>query len=504
MGMSARGKKRLALLVGGVVVAAAAVGGAVVVRDRMRASMMEEALVEGRAAYAEGDYQRAMERLGFYVGRADLADPAADGEAVYMLADARYREPMTRNQHLVRAAGLARTARQLMPDDPRPLRLLLQVYPAMGAANETLDAADAMLAMAPGDPQAMQLKTQVLRMTGRRAEAMETARQMLRDHPTNDVARAEIVELMSLDGAQPAEILGFIEEEVEANPDDIGAHLMLAHLQLTFDGHNGFDGRAEAVGTMQAARELEIETQQDLARAVELLDRIGLREPGDNASSVLAADALLDRFAGDESLGEAASRIRAERLWRRGDIAGALEEITPLIVDPDEADDETLGLACMLSIEADDLTAADAMQAELDSRSTTEARHWAVLIAGRRALADGEFIAAIERLDEAEQIGQTPRLDLTNFWKGVAYALQEQRIESLDAYTDAARAAPTWQLARAAVINAALREGRLVEAVRQAGTFGAMAPNAEYSGELGFAITSLYAAIARNGGVPSK
>jgi tetratricopeptide (TPR) repeat protein len=493
--MSARGKKRLALLVGGVVVAAAAVGGAVVVRDRIRASMMEQALAEGRAAYAAGDYELAMNRLGFYVGRADLDAPTVDGEAVYMLADARYREPMTNNQHLVRAAGLARTARQLMPDDPRPLQLLLRVYPALGAPNEAIDAADALLALTPGDPDAMQLKTIMLRMTGRRAEAMASAREMLRANPNSDAARAEIVVLMSLDGAEPDEIIAFLEEEVAANPEDLGAHLRLAQTQLAFNE------RDDALLTMQDARELEITTAEELARMVELLDRIGVRESGDASASILAADALLNGFADHPTLAQAASRIRAERLWRRGNINGALAVITPLVAAPDRADDATLGLACVLSIEAGELAAADAMHDELRSRSTIEASHWATLLDGRRALQQGEILTAIERLDEAEQIGQSPRLDLTNFWKGFAYALQDQRLESLNAYSDAMRAAPTWQLARAAVIDSLLREGRIEEATLQAQFHEMTSPNAEYSPDLGLAVTRLYAAIAQEGGV---
>ncbi|MFG0274466.1 MAG: hypothetical protein ACF8QF_05365, partial [Phycisphaerales bacterium] len=468
--------------------------GAVVVRDRLLATKMQEALADGRAAYAEGDYVRAMERLGFYVGRADLGSPAADGEAVYMLADARFREPMARSQHLVRAAGLARTARQLMPDDPRPLRLLMQVYPAMGAAHETLDVAEAMLAMAPGDQDAMLLRTLVLRSTGRRAEAMESARAMLEAHPDSNAARSEIVQLMSLDGADEDEILAFAQGQVDANPDDIGAHLILARLQMTF-GH-----RDDALRTMQVARELEITTAGELENTVELFDRIGVREAGDASNSVMAADALLERFEADSALGQAAARIGAERLWRRGQTDAAMEQIAPLVANPETAADATLGLAAVFAMETGVADSAEAFREALRSRSTTEARHWSALLAGRRALQDGEYLEAIDRLDEAEQIGQTPRLDLTNYWKGVAYALQEQRLESLDAYLAAAQAAPTWQMARAAAIISLLRTRRIDDAAMQAAQFGFMSPNTEFSAELGFAVARLYAEVAQEGG----
>lgn len=495
MGMTARGKKRLTLLIGVFVIAAAGIAVAVVVRGQVRAHLMEEALAEGRAAYEAGDYETAMRRIGFYVGRADDNPETMDAEALYLLADARRREPMARGQHLVQAAGLARRAADLMPGDPRPLRMLLELYPALGFGNETLDAADRLLEIEPGDLDAMLLRTEMLAAVGRRAEATESARETLERHPGSNAARSQMVRLMLLDGAEIDEVVAFVEEQARTRPQDLGAQLLLA------DWQSRVGLASEAASTLLEARELSIETARHLESFVLLLDRIRIGQADDDRSSVEVADALLAEHMDDDALGPAAARIKADRQWRRGDEAGAMAALRPLVADPGEAADETLGLATLMAMEMEELDLISTLREHLDARVSDEARHWSALAAGRLALMEGDLPEAIARLDEAAQLGDAPRLELIAFWRGRALELQGERASALGEYREAVRRSPTWQLARAELITELLGRGRVEEALREAELFTGFAPNASPSGELGLAFSRLFASAVEAGGV---
>lgn len=496
MGMTARGKKRLTLLTGVCVVGAAGLGGAVVLREQVRTRLMRQALEDGREAYAAGDYVRAMDRIGYYVSRADDDPDTFDIEALYQLADARRREPMARGQHLVRAAGLARRAADLSPDDPRPLRMLLEIYPALGFGNETLETAGRLLQIEPGDETAMLLRAQVLASVGRRAEAMAAAQELLESHPGSDRARMLVVQLMLLDGAPVDDVVAFVEGQASARPEDLGAQLLAADWQSRA-------GRgADAAATLLAARDLPIASASHLEWMVQLLDRVRVGEAGAGREASSVADSLLTERMSDPEVGQAAARIAAERLWRRGDEAGALAALGALVANPADAEVRTLGLACVVAIEAgqDDHAIAPLGDA-LAARSGDDARHWRALIDGRLALARGDFREAAARLDEASQLGVEPRLDLIAYWKSRALLLQGQQADALDAMEDATRLSPTWHIARASIINHLVDIGRVDDALSQAEAFYAFAPNAQPSAELGLALSRLFCAAVEVGGV---
>jgi len=492
MPMTRRGKRRLTLLIGALFVAVIGVAGAVVVRDRVRARLMQEALAEGRDAYESGEFVRAMDRLGYYVGRADEDPETMDAEALYLLAEARRREPMDRGRHLSSAAGLARRASELMPDDPRPVRLLMELFTALGYAGETLEASERLLELLPGDAEAMWTRAMVLSELGRRGEAAEAARAMLESHPGDDRPRALLVNIMVLDGRPVEEVLAFLREQAEGHPDDLGTRLLLAEWQARARLDD------EARDTLREARSLPIETARDLAGLVAMLDAMSVRDEGGERP---AGDAVLARAAERPELQEAAARIGAERLWKRGDAQGALNALTPLVTEPSDAEDDTVGLTLVLAIELGDEARAEAMEEALSQRTSAQARHWLALAHGRRALARSEWTEAISRFSEASSLSARARNDLIAYWSGAASASLGEQRSAIERYEAAVRADPTWQRARAALLNELLSAGRNAEAVRQAASFFGATRDATLGGELGFAIARVFAAAVEAGGV---
>jgi len=474
MALSARGKKRLTLLV--LLIAAGGAGLAALkhLREAQRARMAEEALVEGRRAHEAGEHERAVERLGYYIAR----NPR-DYEALMEFAESRRRTPQENGRHLLGAAAAARRARGLRPDEPAPLRLLLDVYEAVGFMSEQLDTAERLLEIEPNNRRAAMSRIGALAALGREEAALEAALARAEAHPDDLEAQELAVGLMSRSGRRPEEIVAYTQSLVERSPEDAGVRILAATASASAGDLEG--ARAQA----RQASGRPVDGPEELERLIRLFDMLGMREEVERT--------LEAQLAGD--LDAATLTLALRRAWK----ANNREQVDLLRArapqDLSDAPADLLGWLALTGQEGSGASGASGAEAALRSRSTPEAAGWLALVRGRAALLDGRPAAARELLSKAETSGVAPTL--TMFLLGDAEQAMGAWRRAAARWRALAEREPSWAAPQRALSSLLLAHGRLEEA--QDAALGAMSA-APSRAESAFAVARATTALAEAGG----
>lgn len=412
-----------------------------------RASLRERARAEGMAAYAEQNYPRAAERLGYYVGR-----QRGDGEALLAFADSVRRTPRPNNGHLVRAVAPNRFAAEALPGDPRPLRNLLDLYTQLGFGQETVGVADQLLALEPNDEEALQAKAFAQYRLGRLNAARETAEDMLQISPVAPWALGVIVETRLQAGDPPADIERWLGTLAEAHPGDVDILLLTARVQSAA-------GEIElARETLRVASRQSFDSVDEARRLIGALDANGLGLDG---------DAMLARI-GDEGF----VSLSVERLWKQGRLAEARRRATDALAAQDEPRVNLAGLGAMVGAEG----AAERLEMMVESADpdiATAAQDWQALAECRAEIEDGDIKDVVDRLRALQSrmstdSGMDPRAAAASYLLGAAHVRQGNLADAIAAWRTLLNSDPSWTLARAGIATALLDAGRADEAYRDA------------------------------------
>lgn len=108
-----------------------------IARTKGKERLLSQHYEQGIAAYEAGDFEQAVEKLGYY--NSAIND---DPDVAYKLADASRRLPAQGNDHLRKAVLLAKSAADLAPTRPEPLELLLDLHGQLGQQTERMAVAD--------------------------------------------------------------------------------------------------------------------------------------------------------------------------------------------------------------------------------------------------------------------------------------------------------------------------------------------------------------------------
>jgi len=128
--------------------------------------MVRRALVEGRAAFARGDWDDARLNLGRY-----LSVHQDDPEVLGLYARAQLAARPLRQENISQAMGAYRRLLVQRPTDLQAFRRLALLYEATGALGELAHIADRRLEVLPGDPPATVARAKELLFREKRSEA---------------------------------------------------------------------------------------------------------------------------------------------------------------------------------------------------------------------------------------------------------------------------------------------------------------------------------------------
>src|SRR5271154_7127036 len=148
--MHAKTKRRLTMLLVIALLVGGAGGGFVIYRKQRSARMYADLRRDGLAAYAAGDYNVALDKLGRYIGRFQT-----DSDALYDCAQARLKIQEPNREEIPPAISLLRRFLDLNPARNDVREQLLELYLKVGFFAETINASGQILSVNPKDPKAL-------------------------------------------------------------------------------------------------------------------------------------------------------------------------------------------------------------------------------------------------------------------------------------------------------------------------------------------------------------
>lgn len=386
--MTKRAKKRIALLLVVLVGGAGALYAAVQVRKAQRVRVAHEKLASGQAAAKAGDYRTAVNDIGYVLYQGENAGLKVDPELWLEWVDCRRRVFEENGRHLADAIGGAKRAAELMPNDPRPLEILVELYGQTSKVGDRLDAANRLLKLKPDDADAMFARTYCLRALGRAEEARASAEAMAAAHPEAVRIQKARIQIM-LDEDRPRDQINRdVRDYATAIAKRFPQNLRLQLLRC---------GVLAATGQLAEAREVAIEATKlstddpvALKEQLEVLDQLGLSKE----AAAVAARQIDAAKPGSEML-----VVAAERAWKAGQLDSAKQLIKKAETPLKSASDSLLGWWALVDQEgAKPGQPEHPALAELRRRVTPEAVAWTNTLDALAAMTAGDWAKARERL----------------------------------------------------------------------------------------------------------
>jgi tetratricopeptide (TPR) repeat protein len=438
--MTRRGRKRVALVLIAGVLMVPLVLGAYMLRQAQKERLLAEKRQEGMAAYRAHDYDTALTNLAYYVRRR-----GDDAEAALALADARRRLPIENDKHIITAISLAQQALNASQDKRPALEMLLELYGVAGYLTERLEIADHMLALDPSHETARRVRISCLAAMGRTEQALASAQEMAAKFPDDMEMHRLVLGLMELAGRDRSQMIEYAKGLSDRAPSSMAAAV------LKIGAIARFHDRAAAIEMAREAVQLEPESIAVTGEMLRLLDTLSMEEE---------AAALLEREVASRRLGPGIAVLAAERAWKSGRTAEARQ----FLAETSMEDDDAAGWAALL--EAQESAEPGAAMKALASRNGPIADFWRETVAAQAALTANDPAEARERLRNA--VAARPDSLVAEFLMGVAHervgdwtsaAARWERVVALD---------PGFRVARIALVNILLRNGRIEEARDQA------------------------------------
>ncbi len=445
MAISSRARKRIALLVTIILVGAVGFVGLKSMAKVQRERTAQEAKVVGLKAYEEGDYTKAINKLHHYLRneRKKNDGVAADGETWLTWVDARRRKPEENSKHLFMAIEGARNARQAMPNDVRPLEVLVDLYGLIGRQSERLDVANALLEIDPAHYDAGLAKTMALWSLGRSDEALDAVRTLAETNPENRRAHELYIQLLFQEESPPIEdIIEYADRIADANPDDIRFVLIQSRVSYAVGD------RERSRELIERAAELDITDPAMLSEMLAIMDKLGLAE---------LSERTLAKQLRDSGPGSRAHVIAAERAWKSGRTDLARDHVIVDDMDAASASVHLLGWWGLLDW-SEERDGDHPALVELQTRVDPEATTWAAVLRGFDALRRSRWSDSVEHFHAALAIDRSN--PLAQYFIGEAeWRLGEGRA-AIDRWRTLSENEPRWIRLHVSLANLLLREGR--------------------------------------------
>lgn len=454
MRLTKRGKKRLLILFLLTVFAIGAAGAFLFARSVYRDQLAQDRRESGMAAYAEGDYRKALSDINYYFSRND-----DDLEALLVMAASRARVVEPNSRHVGAAVRLYENVLLLDPNNQTAIEALTELYARLGRLVETELYAKKMLEIDSTHTASIETLVATRRAEGDFTAALGYADQLCVIDPNQFAYRAMVLRLLEEAGRPANQIIeraaGWLREATE-DADGRWHMLMAAAYQAT--------GRYnEMMPSLQAAADLGAEP--DLLPA--LLNMLDLTNQRALTNEVLAR--ATQQYVQEAWIHE----LTIRRHWEAVRFAEANEALEFALKNVTEMDSSLVRWQALLAIAEEDEATARAAVAQLESGELADNvderdadRAWARTITARL---DVETSGWNEALDQYEQsLAMLPSESVLHFLAGEAYLKIGEIERAAHSYGRASELQPMWVGAGLAHADALLRLGRVPEAFETA------------------------------------
>jgi tetratricopeptide (TPR) repeat protein len=409
-----------------------------IARNKGKERLLREHHEAGFAAYEAGNFEEAVEKLGYY--NSAIND---DPDVAYKLADASRRLPSQGGNGLRKAVSLAKTAADLAPTRTEPLELLLDLHGELNQQTERLSVALKLLRLEENSPAALTAKAMAEVALGRRTDALETANLLAEVTPNDPESHKLVFAILAReDAAVGRQMMSEYAEKIgEEHPDDPRFVVLRVHASALMGSYE--DARKIAVSLIDA--DLDEET---LGEAMRALDLLGMRDE---------CDSLLARHADRPELFQFTSLLSVKRAFMRGHIDEA-RQIAELSLRSDpmpSMDIVPWALACGVELSAEQIK----LLFDHSEKSTVFQQ---TLVDGFDAINAGDPLAALDSFSRAQSMRRDDPL---------AGALLADAQDRIGAWKDAARErkdvlrrTPEFTTVRLSYIESLLNRGNPVEA----------------------------------------
>lgn len=439
------------LIVAGTVLIAftAAISSVMYLRQASVNALVAQARTDGLDAYQRGDYARALDNLSFYV-----THERRDTEILLAFADTRAKLPLENNRHLIEAAGLYRAAVDLEPDNTRALAKLMHLYERLNRRVEWLDIAERILARDPHNVEALRAQASAHYLQGDLLAAAQVCDELIALEPEELTWRIFALQIMQDRGESFEDVLQQCRQWRHEHEPDGRYQMIKAQL------HAAAGGMREARHYATAAAERGATSPQVLHHLLALLDVLGLDDYTHSVIERARAHAPNEQWVYEASV---------HRLWKTGDLAGALDELQRMTAEHDKLGRGLLRWKSVLLAMSNDHDHAMRTIEQLeriaegghDEQSSRE-RAWAKAASARVALQSGNWSGAIAAYREA--VALAPGDAVVHFMMGDAYTRVDEHHLAAQSFNHALRHEPGWAIAQQKYARTLLRLGRYGEA----------------------------------------
>jgi len=409
-----------------------------IARGKSKERLLRENYAAGFAAYEAGNFEEAVEKLGYY--NSAISD---NPDVAYKLADASRRLPSQGGGGLRKAVSLAKTAADLAPTRTEPLELLLDLHGELNQQTERMNVALRLLKLDENNTAALTAKAMAEVALGRKDDALATAHLLAEVTPDDPEAHKLVFAILAREDpavgrpmmAQYAEKLG------EEHPDDPRFVVLRVHAAALMGSHD----KAREIAMSLVDADLDEET---LSEAMRALDLLGMRRE---------CDQLLARHADRPELFQTTSLLSVKRAFMRGHIAEA-RRIAELSLNSDPMppmDIVPWALACGVDLSESDIK-------KLFEHSGTPTVYQQALVDGFLSIRAGDPLSALGSFTRAQSMRRDDPL---------AGALLADAQDRIGAWKDAERErkavlrrAPEFTTVRLSYIESLLNRGKPVEA----------------------------------------
>lgn len=453
--MTTRSKKRLAFLFVTLVLVGGLGLGAVALRRSQRDRSLEQSLRDGLAAYEAKNYDVALEKLAYYVGRRD-----SDGPAVLALAKTRWKIPTGNSEYLLSAARYAQEAAKRMPTDPAPLEMLLAVYQELSYLTERIETAERLLALNPKHLGALRARAECQILKNSKDHAMAAADAWAAVAPDDTDAHAAVIQAKRLAGRPNEEIADYLTSIVTRHPNDFRFAVFQAAIELDVLNNN-----AAAIAAIKRSLELPQTDARSISSLVMLLDNYRLEEIDESLKG--GADRLLAVMPADKALAAEFAAIGAKREFKLMLPPQTANWLAPIVAAGDAAPDSAIGLILFLTSGDDAVVKAPSeLHERLKNRSGPAAEGWQHVLDAQRALAASDAPEARRHLIKAA--GLDPSNDVILYLLAQADAQLGEWRRASSSLESLATADPSWAVARRSLVTLLLRANQVYDALIQA------------------------------------
>jgi len=407
----------------------------------------------GRAAFAAGDFEKALDGFGRYVRRFEGRSAHASDFVAY--ARARRRVELPDGAHLKGAIAALSKALALDRSNAEAQSDLLEIYVATGRHSDALEMVDSMLLARSSDVGLLRTKRDVLDAMTKYADALAAADRVNRLAPDDLADHVRTLDIMSRARSNYLQVDSWLGRVLAAHEGDARFGLLTAAVL----GRRGDGAKAkESLDRVLAATAktadpdfaLLLVAELDKAARFDESVRVMKRAPA-AAGSPLARETLRrDFFAGDVAEVIAGAKLRPD------DLGGA--------------DAETLAVATLALCACGRGAESEPIRRELGRRQDREGRAWSAVVEHGRDGAARKGLESVTALKQA--IVDLQDRAVAHCALGDARLALDERDLAVAEWTRAAELAPSWGRPRRMIASTLLRTpGRghvALNAVREA------------------------------------